>query len=443
MVRPSVSVDGKLLAVTAIPPYLPEDITENEWPLSHQIAAVDTAGGEITWLTNEPLGALCPVFAPKGGRIAYLTIEFANDKSTVRILDLDSKRVTIVWRDDEERLLSDAEQLAHMEGAAKGIAAFRKLLAEFPNTRFRNEVWYRVAMLSLEPCVVDLDQAFSALRNVETRELREQAQAVIWREEDRLATDPPADWLQTYGTDTSQEEFKFNTDLTRDLTSLSAKWGDDRLYLRVGYGSGRDLHGLTFQDTILLFDHDSPETGHRQITPSTQWDRGAERKVIIRHWFDQCHKSQYHVEIVDQKGETVSRFSASGFPDAFYPYLDVLDLLEERRIQRSLPEERSITISEGAVVLSLSRDALGLKDGVKTYLQICTVKGGIEEHKKLERPRIAAVAEQPVCDVADAFGAENTRERIETDHEAGAPPIIRGIAATLEPPQSAGSEGSV
>jgi len=403
--------------------------------LGRQIAAVDTATGNATWLTNEPLGVLCPAFAPKGNRVAYRTVDFESEESTVRILDLDTKHVTIVWRDDEARLLSDAERLAQTAGAAEGIAAFRKLLAEFPDTRFYDEACYRVAMLSLDPSVDDLDQAFLALGNVKTRELRGQAQAVIWREEDRLATDPPADWLQTYGTEASQEEFKFNTDLARDLTSLSAKWGEERLYLRLGFGSGRDLHGLTFQDAIFLFDHDSPEIGHRQITPSTEWDRGAERKVIIRHWFDQGDKSQYHVEIIDQNGETISRFSASGFPNAAYPYLDVLDLLEERQIQRSLPEEQSITINEGAVVLSLSRDALGLKDDVKTHLQVCTLKGGIEEHKKLERPRLAVVEGQPVCDVADAFGPENTRQRLEIDRKEGKPPTVRGIAATLEPPQ--------
>ncbi|HQQ01069.1 MAG TPA: hypothetical protein PLY86_21645, partial [bacterium] len=223
----------------------------------------------------------------------------------------------------------------------------------------------------------------------------------------------------TYGTEDATKQFEFNTDLTRDLLGVWAKWGDEYLYVRIDYNSTRDLQGLVFQDTLLLFDCDSPEEGIREISPSTQWDRGAECRVWFRHWYDNEDKSQYDIEFLDGKGEVKSRFLSSGFPNPNYPYFDIVDTLQGE---------------QGSVVMAISRKALGsLSKDRKVYLQVCTFKGGIEVHSKKELARVQVLDGHPVCDVADTFGAENTAQRLREDEAQGNPLVIRGFAACLEP----------
>jgi len=70
---------------------------------------------------------------------------------------------------------------------------------------------------------------------------------------------------------------------------------------------------------------------------------------------------------------------------------------------------------------------------------VCTFKGGIESVKGLEGPRVASVGGRTVCDVADAFGAENTKDRIEADlkahpHPDAALTVIKGVAGTIKVP---------
>jgi hypothetical protein len=57
-------------------------------------------------------------------------------------------------------------------------------------------------------------------------------------------------------------------------------------------------------------------------------------------------------------------------------------------------------------------------------------------HAPLKRERVVNIEGKPVCDVADAFGAENAKERMEKDFSekdaTGAPFVIKGAAATFE-----------
>ncbi|MFH1741398.1 MAG: hypothetical protein ABIH23_20530, partial [bacterium] len=244
-----------------------------------------------------------------------------------------------------------------------------------------------------------------------------QARPLIWREQDKIATDPAEDWIQTYGTEDSEKEFEFKTDLARDLLGVWVRCGTERLYIRLDYNSPRDLEGLVFQDTLLLFDYDSPDQGYRQISQSTEWERGAERQILIRHWFNHSEKSQYDLEILDETGEVRSRFLTSGFADPNYPYFDVIDLIQGEH---------------GSVVFSISRDVLDLKNARKVFLQVCTLKGGIEVHKKKELPRETMHDGRPICDVADSFGPENSAARLQADFEQNIAPIIRGYAACFD-----------
>ena len=97
---------------------------------------------------------------------------------------------------------------------------------------------------------------------------------------------------------------------------------------------------------------------------------------------------------------------------------------------------QTIQGNTNSVVYAVSRDVLGLNGLHTVNLQVCTLKGGIELQKELEKPRVASIDGQTVCDVADAFGAENTAERISTDlknrSDPGAPAIVKGCAGTFK-----------
>ena len=266
---------------------------------------------------------------------------------------------------------------------------------------------------------MDVDKAFEVLGSTS---LKDQMEKLFWRPADKLATDPPEDWIQRYGTEESEEEFKFNTDLTRDLRGLWVRGGKKRVYIRIDYGSNRDLQGVGFQDTVLLFDHEtSAERSRAEITPSVHWEREHERLVLVRHWYERGRNSQYDLEIRDRDGELICRYLASGFAPSGNPVFDLVHTMQG---------------DTNSVVYSISRNMLGLNGPRRVNLQVCTLKGGIESHKELERPRVASVNGRTVCDVADTFGPENTAKRINADlkknADPAAPAIIKGYAATFE-----------
>ncbi|HUT24048.1 MAG TPA: hypothetical protein VM492_06890 [Sumerlaeia bacterium] len=423
---PSLSPDRKSVVATVGRRNAEGDLDE-DWREAYQAASIDLATGELTWLTDAPFGAFSPTLSPDGKRLAYL--HMATEGGLLEVLDLETRRRTVAWRDDPERLYATADSLAQGGDAPQALASWEELVKRFPKSELAQCAWRRMMDLYLEPPLADLDKAFNALSNAcgdRSRGVVETTAHLFWRESDRVAVDPAEDWITTYGTPQAEKEFGFKTDLARDLRGLWARAGKENIYVRIDYGTNRDLSGLTFQDTVLLFDYDSPETGFRQIGPHTEWDRGAERQVIIRHWFETGEKSQYDMEIRDGKGETISRFLASGFPRAQYPDVQVRYILQEET---------------NSVILALSRQALDLAKAQTVHVQVCTLKGGIEEFKGLERPRGELRDGLPVCDVADAFGSENTRDRIEKEAEqaaAASPGVsdfrhaIRGAAGVFE-----------
>ncbi|MFH1744128.1 MAG: hypothetical protein ABIH23_34430, partial [bacterium] len=261
---PSVSLDGKTVVVTTVPTDQQEE-KDQGWLSVAQIALVDVNSGKTRILTNEAFGAGWAAISPTGKRIAYLS-PVDGENATVRVLDIETNRQTMVWCDEEERLLSMADSFLQSDDAHHAMEVCRDLLTRFPETRFSDFAYYHTMMLYLRPPFLDLDQAFMSLRRVEHDSLRSQARPLIWREQDKIVTDPAEDWIQTYGTEDSEKEFEFKTDLARDLLGIWARCGTERLYIRLDYNSARDLEGLVFQDTLLLFDYDSPDQGYRQIS---------------------------------------------------------------------------------------------------------------------------------------------------------------------------------
>jgi hypothetical protein len=256
----------------------------------------------------------------------------------------------------------------------------------------------------------------------------DQGQQMLWANPAASADDPGEDWIRTYATDDSKKEFQYDTDRPRDLIGLAAQWSRRRLYLRVDYNSPHDLSGLLFVDTTVLFDANSPNAGFKWITPAVQWDRGAERTAVLRHWYSSDSGSQYDVTFLDETGKSKAWLSGSRFGVVSDGPVHVVDTRSDYENEK------------GALVFSIDRELLGWDPGDTIQVQVVTTKGGIESHRGLERPRemISETTPAPLCDVADAFGAGNTRESIEkriAESQPGSPITIRGYAIELDVPE--------
>ena len=386
-----------------------------------QLARLNLETGAMEFITNDPFGAANAELSPDRKYIAYMT-NLESENGVVNILELESKRRSMLWRNEEERIFATAESFYDSGNSLLALSSYRDLMARFPETRLSEMAYFRMMQLYLDQPIYDLDKAFEMLHKLGTAsDMIERAAPLFWNKTLFLASDPPEDWIATYATEASKKDFGYNTDLPRDLRGLWVNTGKNRLYIRIDYGAGHDLTGIALQDTLILFDYNSPDTGFRKISETTQWDRGAERMILIRHWLESGEQSQYDLEILNHKGEIICRYLASGFSPANNPVFELVHVLDGET---------------PSVIYSISREMLDLNKPKTVNLQVCTFKGGIESHKHLERERVVNIKGKPVCDVADAFGAENTKERIEKDSSEkgafGAPFIIKGAAATFE-----------
>lgn len=409
---PSVALDGQSVFVTAF--------TGERRGGSWQVVRVDLTTGETQVCTDEVFGTGLVQVGPEGRRVAYLAADLQDgEMRTLRILDLESSETVTAWRDEEERLIAAAEGFVKIGELAQAEATYVDLLNRFPDSRFGDLVHYSLVSICTNPLLLDLDRAFEMFDRLRSGALRKQARPFIWREENRVVSDPPEDWIQTYGTPEAVEEYDFNTDLTRDLLGLSALWSDSRLYIRIDFNSPQDLTGLTFQDTVLLLNANLNSTAQHRFDDRVEWDRGVDRVVYLRHWYRNGDKSRYDVEIRNGKGETISHLQASGFEGPNYPHLRVVDSVSDWENQT------------GSMVLSLSREILGLKGSRDVSIQVCTLKGGIESLKGKERVTGFDTPGGAILPVADAFGGENSLERTKARIASDGSFTVQGVAGVL------------
>lgn len=373
--------------------------------------------GNVIWKSDSISPALSPRLSPDGNSLAYLSI-IVSDFGYLETQNLKTGKRTIAWRNEEERLFAEAEALKQAEEFQMSLDKYQLITKQYPDTEIQKAASYNMAMLNLSPEVYDLDKAYSSIINLnEPDDLPSMLWKKLWRPEDRIVSDSTEDWIQTYSTAEAMEQFGINTDLTRDLRNLWMREGKEWLYIRIDYGSTLDIAGLAFQDTLLLFDYETPEVGSRSISEIAEWDKTADRKVLIRHWFESKEKSQYDLEIRNDKNEIIHKYLVSCFAPPDNPFF------KNYRFQSK---------DNSYLVYAVSREILGLKSGNKINVQVCTFKGGIESQKKLEIPRFDPT--KTLCDVADTFGEENNIERIKADKEKNPdkPIVIKGYAGTLE-----------
>lgn len=428
----SVSPDKKKVAVTEIMRDAQGKICDENTPYFAQIALLDlTSGKEIQRVKRLPC-ACAPAFSPDGKRLAFCDTQDA-EKKIVQILDLESGKTTVLWDSKAGQLFAKGYESFYGNDPKGALDSWNALLAQYPTSTTLCEIasagLLQIRLDEKSP-YYDLDAAIEAFVQGGGRTLPDSMRDLFWRPEDRLAVDPKDDLIQTYGTSESQKTFGFPTDQARDLRGLWARCGQKRLYVRVDYESDRDLDGLKFQDTALLFNRDGETGGITRISPGAEWDRPAQCQVLLRHWHESGKDSQYDVEIRNERGEARCRFLASGYAPAGNPLIQLVGTTPG---------------GSPSAVWSISLEALGLDKGAsKVNVQVCTFKGGIETYWNLEEPRMAVQEGRPVCDVADAFGTDNTRERIEADLKKAAPAlgdtppepaVIRGIAGSFTVPK--------
>ena len=398
-----------------------------EQPGLWQVAHVDLATGAKRFVSDEPFGAQMASLDPAGRRVAYMTPCLWVDEellafATIRIKDLETNRVSVPWRNEPERLLAQAVELEQDGKLAEAVGTYDQIAASTDEEYAVILAQLYAAMLRLRPPLMDLDRAFPVINEIHPMNgMRPKDRALFWRPGDRVASDPEGDAIRTYGTPESQEQFKFDTDAARDLTALWARCSADRLYLRLDFASERDMAGVLFRDLLILFGNENPDEGEKMISPLAEWDRGSARQVFLRHWYRAGEKSQYDAQILNGAGETISRFSASGYDHPAYPHLDVHYAND------------GWDGSGGTLILSIPREILGLKDAASVSVQVCTFKGGVDPLGALERARELPGDAGAFCDVADTFGAENTAAAIQGQAYGGTGRArITGCAAVLD-----------
>lgn len=388
-------------------------VTQTNEQKNSKLVQVNLENGESKTIVSDLEGSNWAVPDPHGDRIALFSGD--GDLSQVHIYDIKSEKNHRVWRDADERLMAISESLQQSGDNPLAISTARDLIEQYPNSHLVNLAWFRIMQMYLIPPNVDIDKAFDAWNRMPRNS--DLANAVFWNEADRSASDPAEDWITQYCTSEAREKFEMNTDLTRDLLGFSVKWSDKRVFFKIDYNSNRDLSGMTFGDTVILLDFDSPNEGNRKIGDLCEWERGAERTIVLRHWYQNGRESQYNAAVLNSQGENVTQFVASGFAPPNLPHFNVIELQND---------------DKGSIVLSINKDTLDLQDHKIVNIQVCTLKGGIESFEGKERPLSPLIDGKPVCDVADAFGEDNTAERILNDAKAGNPAVIRGYATKIE-----------
>jgi len=167
----SFNPDRKFVVVTS-PRMSAGEEFDAERPKIWQVASVNVRTGESTWLTDYPFGALFPAFSPDGRRVAYLS--GATDGGVLNILNIELKRTTFTWRDEEERLFAGAESLFEAGDTDTALARWGQVARTSLSPKLASAAKYRMAVAYLEKAKENVDAAYKARDGIEDSKLREQ-----------------------------------------------------------------------------------------------------------------------------------------------------------------------------------------------------------------------------------------------------------------------------
>jgi hypothetical protein len=167
----SFNPDRKFAVVTSQRMSAGEEF-DAERPKIWQVASVNVRTGESTWLTDYPFGALFPAFSPDGRRVAYLS--GATDEGILNVLNVELKRTTFTWRNEEERLFAGAESLFEAGDTDTALARWGQVARTSLSSHLASAAKYRMAVAYLEKAKENVDAAYKARDGIEDSKLREQ-----------------------------------------------------------------------------------------------------------------------------------------------------------------------------------------------------------------------------------------------------------------------------
>ena len=169
---PSVNAERTEAAVMAFVGGAEEDASTGD-AYNWQVVSVNLKTGEKRILTDEPLGAGLSAYNPKANKIAYMTPpDFECDFATYRILDLDSGVTMMIHRGAEEQLLATALQLEEDGDFERAVAAYDRLVKQYPDSRFAEAAGLYAFVLRLRYPELGLEPVLSALPHMNLDELR-------------------------------------------------------------------------------------------------------------------------------------------------------------------------------------------------------------------------------------------------------------------------------
>ncbi len=239
----SVDSDGNTLIVSSVGE-VPDRLVDTPGPLV-QLLKIDLKSREKAWITDEPFGAYAGKFHPTRHQVAYVT---GGEPLSVRILDLDTGKRQLVWRNDEERLFTSLERFIETGDTGLAMASYDELLHRYPESGFRSRAVYHRMIMHLESPVDEFDDAVSVLAELDDDELRSIVRPRLWEESSTEIPDAQEDLLRRYTTEASAAEFEFDTDRTRDLTGMVIRSTSEKLYLKIDFNSAYDLGGSVFSE---------------------------------------------------------------------------------------------------------------------------------------------------------------------------------------------------
>ncbi len=186
---PSVNAERTEAAVMAFVGGAEEDASTGD-AYNWQVVSVNLKTGEKRILTDEPLGAGLSAYNPKANKIAYMTPpDFECDFATYRILDLDSGVTMMIHRGAEEQLLATALQLEEDGDFERAVAAYDRLVKQYPDSRFAEAAGLYAFVLRLRYPELGLEPVLSALPHMNLDELRPRERVLAQRLLDEVAQD--------------------------------------------------------------------------------------------------------------------------------------------------------------------------------------------------------------------------------------------------------------
>ncbi len=360
-VRPSLHPNGKRLLVSAIPHNRVEAMRA-DWLSSIQLLEIEIDSGNVRQLTNETFGAALGAYNPKSNSVAYLSPpDLESNSANIRILNLETGEKTTVWRNGMERQFAAAEALYESGKLGLATATYDALAEWDPGAEQSTLARYRLAELALSAPSPDVDRAHAYIDALDS-DWTAQALNMFWTPQSVIARDADTVKPALLAPEDNLEPSAAPVYDAYDIETLSARWSDDWLYLRVEINHPTEVDLAYLRPLVLLFDDAANDAGTHETVPGITWERQATRQVILKAWRAAGEDSEYDIAFLDESGAAFAQIATKGI------------VLENTGPIRHLGTH-ALRPNHSAIDLAIARDALGLSPRDEApravYIQVC------------------------------------------------------------------------